>query len=462
MPSLASTPAEDGKTPLHLACRRACDLAPEGNGGMGTYDTEAIRLLAEAAGPGALIAPDDDGRTPFHVACRYRASPAVLAELADSEGGRNSLLIRDTEGHHTPLGVYCRHASDYHGLRVLVERCPEAAAAMGDGRHLPLHRILATFNLAVNVDCLRLLGAAYPRGLDLMSTRGLTPLALLCESYKSPLSVDIPKLLNGRTTLGRCLSNKIWLMGRWLILAARANRRWKAHVKENSKELMLHATLREPSSSAEIVQLATIIHSDEVSEVDNNGDTALHISCRRRQCGPAADSGFEDDDNASSDTSDDCVFKRVNEGIVIDEEPASSSQSLRKYNPGRDYLPILNHILERDITAAGRCNNDGKFPLNLLVDKGSTWRGGGVDIVLKASPKALFSYELSNALFAMALARTASFVTSDRPHEEQASSIGATFQLLRGKPTALEFASRRTVQSKSGSGKGKSKRTRTK
>ena len=41
----------------------------------------------------------------------------------------------------------------------------------------------------------------------------------------------------------------------------------------------------------------------------------------------------------------------------------------------------------------------------------------------------------------MAFARTASYdarSNPDRLREEQASCIGATFQLLRGKPTALE------------------------
>ena len=64
IPALSSTPTEDGSTPLLLACRRACHLAPEGNGGMGTYDSLEIRMLADAAGPGALSVADDEGRTP--------------------------------------------------------------------------------------------------------------------------------------------------------------------------------------------------------------------------------------------------------------------------------------------------------------------------------------------------------------------------------------------------------------
>ena len=166
----------------------------------------------------------------------------------------------------------------------------------------------------------------------------------------------------------------------------------------------------------------------------------------------------------------------MNEGVSINEEPVSlessslgresaSSQQQLKYNPYRDYLPILCHILEGDVTAAARCNNDGKYPLNILIDKGSTWKGGGVDKILKACPQALFSYELTNAVFAMALARTVSYdacLDADRLHEEQASSICATFQLLRGKPTVLEGANLETALRKSCEGIRRSKRTRTK
>lgn len=380
----------------------------------------------------------------FHVACRYKASPDVLAELADSEGGRDALLIRDREG-HAPLGVYCRHATDYHGLRVLVERRPEAAAALGDGRQLPLHRILATFNLAVNVDCLWLIGNAFPRGLDLMDSRGMTPLALLCESYRGPLNVDIPKLQEARTTLDRCLSKKIWLMAQYLILTARTNRRWKARTNADGRATtqVLQATLREPSSSLEIVQLASAVHVDQLRQTDAQGDLPLHLCCRRKQ------SGYSDDEDAAtvdspSDDDDSSIFKRVNEGVTINEEPAHLESSMtRKYNPCRDYLPILYHILLKDLDAASKCNSEGKYPLNLLVEKGATWRGGGVDRVLKAFPRALFSYDLCNGLFAMALARIASygpFTDQDRLREEQTSCIGAMYQLLRGKPTALEVA----------------------
>lgn len=122
--------------------------------------------------------------------------------LASSPGGRAALLLRDNEG-HTPLGAYCRHSADYYGMRVLVSHCPEAAATMGDGRRLPIHRTLASFNLAVNVDVLNLLGNAYPRGLLLKDAHGMTALALLCESYRGPINVDLPKLLSNQTTLGR-------------------------------------------------------------------------------------------------------------------------------------------------------------------------------------------------------------------------------------------------------------------
>lgn len=94
-------------------------------------------------------------------------------------------------------------AADFYGVRTLVSHCPEAAAALGDGKRLPIHRLLASFNLAVNVDVLNLMGNAYPRGVNLKDSHNMTPLALLCQSYRGPMNVDIAKLLLNQTSLGR-------------------------------------------------------------------------------------------------------------------------------------------------------------------------------------------------------------------------------------------------------------------
>ena len=490
LPSSASTPAEDGATPLHLVCRRASHLAPEGPAGLATYDSDTIRLFADAAGAGTLVAADDEGRTPLHVACYHGASPAALAELADADGGNESLLVRDMEGHAPvsyargffrvgymtiieahdflriifcfQLGVYCKHATDFHGLRVLVEACPEAAAAVGDGKQLPLHRVVGAFNLTVNVDVLKLLGTAYPRGLSAKDSNGMSPLALLCNSYRSPLSIDLPKLKDGRTTLGRCLSNKIWLMVKYLVLAGRVNTEWnRSHmiteagnldedgnvVSVPPPERMLHAALREPASSIEIIMLTLVIHQDQLPLADEDGNTPLHICCYR-------DSGCtEKGEDASDDlpADDDSVYERVNKECVIDNLPNGCEVDIsnrgetsprRRYNPYADFNPILFYILSHDRSAAERRNKDGKYPLNILIDKGSTWIGGGVERVFKACPAALFSYEMNNSIFVRTLTRAASFRTSNpfKLKEEQAKSIGALFQLLRGKPTVLEGA----------------------
>jgi ankyrin repeat protein len=201
-PRPASMIASDDATPLYLLVRRCSHLAPDGVGGLATYDAETVRLMVNAAGRDAMTQRNADFRTPLHEACYYGASPEVLEVLAEAEGGRDALLLRDKEG-YSPLGTYCRHAADFYAMRVLCNQCPEAAACMADGRRLPLHRVVASFNLAVNVDVLNLLGTAYPRGIDTKDSHGMTPLALLCHSYKGPMNVDLPKLQSNQTTLGR-------------------------------------------------------------------------------------------------------------------------------------------------------------------------------------------------------------------------------------------------------------------
>ena len=171
--------------------------------GLATYDSQMVAFMVEAMHePEVMSFLNDECRTPLHEAAYYGASPEVLDVLANAPGGRESLLLRDSEG-HTPLGAYCRHAADFYGVRILVNHCPQAAAALADGERLAIHRVLASFNLAVNVDVLNLLGTAYPRGINLKDSHGMTPLALLCQSYKGPMNVDLPKLEANRTTLGR-------------------------------------------------------------------------------------------------------------------------------------------------------------------------------------------------------------------------------------------------------------------
>jgi ankyrin repeat protein len=201
-PASASMRAKDNCTPLHLILRRCSHLAPEGVGGLATYDADTVQLMIVAAGRDPMCWFNNETRTPMHEACYYGASPEVLELMAIAEGGRDAMLMRDSQG-HTPLGAYCRHAADFYGMRVLVNHCPQAAAAMADGRRLPIHRVLAAFNLAVNVDVLNLLGRAYPRGVYAKDSHGMTPLALLGQSYKGPMNVDLPKLHANRTTLGR-------------------------------------------------------------------------------------------------------------------------------------------------------------------------------------------------------------------------------------------------------------------
>lgn len=176
--------------------------------GLASYDAEMVTLFIEAMQEHEVMyILNEECRTPLHEAAYYGASPEVLDVLANAPGGRKALLMRDQEG-HTPLGAYCRHAADFYGVRILVNHCPQAAAALADGERLAIHRVLASFNLAVNVDVLNLLGTAYPRGINLKDSHGMTPLALLCQSYTGPMNVDLPKLLANRTTIGRwCVCN---------------------------------------------------------------------------------------------------------------------------------------------------------------------------------------------------------------------------------------------------------------
>lgn len=149
---------------------------------------------------------------------------------------------------------------------------------------------------------------------------------------------------------------------------------------------------------------------------------------------------------------DDSVYKSINNDIDIDTNPlpletseGSGKRLLQEeqaYDATASFIPILHAILYRNKSAAKKRNKDGQFPFTVLVERGATWKGGGVDQVFKANPAAIFSFNLSNTVAVMAMGRVS--CPSDNPlgtqQEEEAACLGAIFELLKGKPTVLEGA----------------------
>jgi ankyrin repeat protein len=70
-PLAAGRRAKDGNTPLHLMLRRCSHLAPEGVGGLASYDVEMVQLMVDVAGEGVMGFRNGDGRTPIHEAAYY-------------------------------------------------------------------------------------------------------------------------------------------------------------------------------------------------------------------------------------------------------------------------------------------------------------------------------------------------------------------------------------------------------
>lgn len=279
------------------------------------------------------------------------------------------------------------------------------------------------------------------------------------------------------------------LMARYLIFAGKANRDWNIiqmrplndgdEERPKPKERLLHAALRDPASSEEIVQLATIMDRSQLYEKDEQGNTPLHLACFRESgcteytvypevglgintgtmmncitltetCSHPNKNALQVLDHFASD--DDTVYKNVNEEIDICEDPIpleSSEGSGRRtlldrgYDQSATFIPILHSILKMNISAAKERNRDGSFPFSVLVDRGASWAGGGIDQVLKAHPAAIFSYKnLSNGIVVMAMGRVSR--VSERYigdlKQEEAACLGCMFELLKGKPTVLEGA----------------------
>jgi hypothetical protein len=253
------------------------------------------------------------------------------------------------------------------------------------------------------------------------------------------------------------LSNKVMLMARYLILGGRANKEWNiSQMRDDDdgsrtkpKERLLHATLRDLASSEEIVELATIIDPSQLHEADEEGNTPLHLCCLRES--GCTEYTLDGDVLDMYGSDEDSVFHEVNDGSSVNEDPIpleTSEGSGRRilldhgYDPSASFIPILHSILRKNLSAARVRNNDGKFPFTILVERGASWEGGGIDQVFKANPAAIFSYNLSNALVATAMGRVSqpSETYLGELKDEEEACLGAMFELLRGKPTVLEGA----------------------
>jgi hypothetical protein len=221
-------------------------------------------------------------------------------------------------------------------------------------------------------------------------------------------------------------------------------------IHSTPKERLLHALLRDPASSHEIVQLALVIEPKQLFEKDEDGNTPLHLCCQR-ESGGSGYTALDEVNEQSEELENDSVFDHVNKGISIDEDPIPLETSeapergrlsRHAYNPHENFLPILHYVLRRDLSAARERNNQGYFPFNILVNRGASWSGGGIDQVFKANPRAIFSYDLTNAVVVMAMGRVSrvSNVHPDDLKHEEAACLRSMYELLRGKPTVLEGA----------------------
>ena len=81
------------------------------------------------------------------------------------------------------------------------------------------------------------------------------------------------------------------LMAKYLIVAGKPNRNFNmfqmrplvegGEERPKPKERLLHAAVRDPATSQEIVKLAHIKNPSQIYEKDEDGNTPLHLACFR-------------------------------------------------------------------------------------------------------------------------------------------------------------------------------------
>jgi len=158
--SEASCPDEECRVPLSIACDRN---APE----------EIIRKLVMAS-PQSVGSPDKNGSFPIHFYCGSGAtSYDGMKALIDFHSV--ALLTPNSMG-NTPLQIAIERCAPNRILRLLIERCPDAAAIPNKLGSLPLHFCGKDQYLEGGV--LKLLIKSYPEAVGKQNQYGATPLFL--------------------------------------------------------------------------------------------------------------------------------------------------------------------------------------------------------------------------------------------------------------------------------------------
>ncbi|GAX11302.1 hypothetical protein FisN_15Lh231 [Fistulifera solaris] len=374
-----------GNTPLHLACFR-------------DFSRPHIESLA-ASNPSWISVRNNAGYSPLQILCKNGRIDDRIVTLFSRLCGPQIFSDVDLMG-NTPLHSAIREEMDVEALRAIIRAYPDALHMKTTYDDTPLH--LAVLR-KVNPEVVREVALASSAGLEsalatcngrispilIQNTAGQTPIGIAMEEYQKLCKGSTCTLHNNvHVYQMRCFTT-LSILAKILHYGPSGN--------ENNGQSLVGACIALHRKGARIdpayIHRALHMFPEEARVADVEGNTPLHI-----------------------EASIPIEKMSLLDGNVVNCCDGSYHQR----------IGVLRKLLEIYPEAAKIRNNDGDFPLTLMIQNGRPW-DSSFALVVRTYPQALHWVSTIDAkLLPHILARVSSHCGSD-----------TLFALLRGRPEFL-------------------------
>jgi hypothetical protein len=350
-----------------------------------------------------------EGRTPLHVACDHDAPPSVVQALLRAYPEAST---RVGTSDMNPLHITCssQHAS-VHIVQILLEGGDQIQTSMRDvDGDTPLH---TACRCGAPIDVLEVLLRANPTVVTQRDYEGLTPLLRLWVRYFVILGDGVIEGVRGPADLKGELE-EAWKKTE-LLMACAHHGSFEAIEESGVIFRALHAAAAVDCPRA-IVKIATILHPDQLEDLDEKGLTPLLIAAKAPifKVRDLSDDGYLLEDRIHGDENFDALS---NDEDLVEESQASA----------------VIDILVQTTTTSTACipSPCGRIPLNWALMTGKKW-GEGIRALVQAYPDGLSMADTETGLYPFMLA-----AVGDK------ADCSTIFDLLRHDPSLVVVSTSR-------------------
>lgn len=369
------------------------------------------------------------GRTPLHKACGLDA-PAVVVQSLLRAYPEASTIVGTTM--MNPLHITCSspHAS-VHVVRILLDEGDPIQTSMRDvDGDTPLH---TACRCGAPIDVLEALLRADPSIVNERDYEGLTPLLRLWVRYFVILGDDVIENVRGAADLTGDLG-EAWQKTELLLRCAHHGSLpplWTSGHADDGRDKVfrvLHAAADVDCPRA-VVKIASILHSHQLEELDDEGMTPLILACKAPifKVRDLSDKGYLLEDRILGDTNSNVDF------LATSSKDESAGDATATQPSVIDILVNATLCKDRHFSNIACIPSPcGRLPLNWAILSGKKWNEG-LKALVETYPEALGMVDMETGLYPFMLAATVMKAAANG-EEECTSNI---YELLRLDPSLV-------------------------